>query len=78
MPPSDRVRFRDRFGHRDDLIEVDCSDTVILIFAVVIVAKNPVYADILKTLEKEDITREERVKLVSDIESLHSFNTMLN
>ena len=43
-----------------------------------VVAKNPVYADILKTLEKEDITREERVKLVSDIESLHSFNTMLN
>ncbi len=43
-----------------------------------VVAKNPVYADILKTLEKEEITREERVKLVSDIESLHSFNTMLN
>ncbi len=43
-----------------------------------VVAKNPLYADILSRLEKTEITREERVKLVSDVESLHSFNTMLN
>lgn len=43
-----------------------------------IVAKNPLYADILKRLAQPDISREERVKLVSDVESLHSFNTMLN
>lgn len=43
-----------------------------------IIAKNPLYADILARLERPDITREERVKLVSDVESLHSFNTMLN
>ena len=36
------------------------------------------YADIIGRLEKPEITREERVKLVSDVESLHSFNTMLN
>lgn len=43
-----------------------------------IIAKNPLYADILARLARLDITREERVKLVSDVESLHSFNTMLN
>jgi ERCC4-related helicase len=43
-----------------------------------VVSKNPVYADVLKRLEAAEITREERVKLVSDIESLHSFSTMLN
>lgn len=43
-----------------------------------VVAKNPLYADVLERLAKPEITREERVKLVSDVESLHSFNTMLN
>lgn len=43
-----------------------------------VIAENPLYADILSRLEKEVITREERVKLISDIESLHSFSTMLN
>ena len=43
-----------------------------------VIAENPLYDDILVRLEKEDITREERVKLISDIESLHSFSTMLN
>ena len=43
-----------------------------------IVAKNPLYSDILERLEKPGLSREERVKLVSDVESLHSFNTMLN
>lgn len=43
-----------------------------------VIAKNPVYLDILNRLENEMVTREDRVKLVSDIESLHSFNTMLN
>ena len=32
----------------------------------------------LQTLQQEKITREERVKLISDAESLHSFNSMLN
>ncbi len=43
-----------------------------------VIAENPLYVDILIRLEKEDISREERVKLISDIESLHSFSTMLN
>lgn len=43
-----------------------------------VIAENPLYDDILIRLEGEDITREERVKLISDIESLHSFSTMLN
>lgn len=43
-----------------------------------VIAKNPLYLDVLSRLEKKEISRDERVKLVSDIESLHSFNTMLN
>ena len=43
-----------------------------------VVAKNPMYASVIERLAKTDITRDERVKLVSDVESLHSFNTMLN
>ena len=43
-----------------------------------IVSKNPLYHNILERLENENISREERIKLLSDVESLHSFNTMLN
>lgn len=43
-----------------------------------VIAENPLYDDILIRLEQKDISREERVKLISDIESLHSFSTMLN
>lgn len=43
-----------------------------------VIAKNPLYNDILRRLESNEIDREERVKLISDIESLHSFGTMLN
>ena len=41
-----------------------------------VIAKNPLYADILERLAEPDISREARVKLVSDVESLHSFNTI--
>jgi len=43
-----------------------------------VIAKNPLYHDILKRLEGEEMTREDRVKLISDIESLHSFHNMIN
>jgi len=43
-----------------------------------VIAKNPLYADVLARLKQTDIGREERVKLVSDVESLHSLNFMLN
>lgn len=43
-----------------------------------VIAENPLYNDILYRLESNEINREERVKLISDIESLHSFGTMLN
>ena len=43
-----------------------------------VIAENPLYYDILRRLESNEIDREERVKLISDIESLHSFGTMLN
>ena len=43
-----------------------------------VVAANPTYGEMIKTLQQDKITREERVKLISDAESLHSFNSMLN
>lgn len=43
-----------------------------------VIAENPLYNDILRRLESNEIDREERVKLISDIESLHSYGTMLN
>lgn len=43
-----------------------------------VIAENPLYDDIMIRLEKSEITREERVKLISDIESLHSFAAMIN
>ena len=43
-----------------------------------VIAANPTYAEMVKTLGQDKITREERVKLISEAESLHSFNSMLN
>lgn len=43
-----------------------------------VIADNPLYDDIIIRLEKNEISREDRVKLISDIESLHSFSTMIN
>lgn len=43
-----------------------------------VIAENPLYDDIMIRLEKSVISREEKVKLISDIESLHSFATMIN
>lgn len=43
-----------------------------------VIAPNPLYQSILDTLAQDEITREERVQLITDIESLHSFDGMLN
>lgn len=43
-----------------------------------VISENPLYDSILQRLEKDDITREERVRLISDVESLHSFYTLIN
>lgn len=43
-----------------------------------VIAKTPLYSDILWRLESKDIDLDERVKLIADIESLHSFGTMIN
>lgn len=43
-----------------------------------VIAKNPTYKNIMSVLEQNEVSREERVQLITDIESLHSFDTMLN
>ncbi len=43
-----------------------------------IIAKNPLYSSIIERLQRHTLSREERIELITDIESLHSFNAMLN
>jgi ATP-dependent helicase HepA len=43
-----------------------------------VIARNPLYQEILEVLSQQDVTRDERVQLITDIESLHSFDGMLN
>ena len=43
-----------------------------------VIANNPVYRRVMKTLERDALSREERVQLISDIESLHSFDPIIN
>lgn len=43
-----------------------------------VIAPNPLYQNILNVLTQDEISREERVQLITDIESLHSFDGMLN
>lgn len=43
-----------------------------------VIASNPLFDSIRDVLRQDTITREERVKLITDVESLHSFNMMLN
>lgn len=43
-----------------------------------VVAENPLFLSITARLEQEELTREERVQLITDVESLHSFNSMIN
>jgi ERCC4-related helicase len=44
----------------------------------VIIAKNPKYHQIKEQLSCGELTRENRVKMINDIESLHSFYNMIN
>ena len=43
-----------------------------------VIAENPLYKSVVQTLTKDEISREERVNLITDVENLHSFNFMLN
>ncbi len=43
-----------------------------------VISKNPKYLKALELLYQEEISREERVKLINEVESLHSFNSMIN
>ena len=43
-----------------------------------VIAHNPAYEHALRVLAQDSITRDERVQLITEVESLHSFNTMLN
>lgn len=43
-----------------------------------VIAENPLFSSALERLEKEPISREDRVKLITDIEGLNSFSNMIN
>jgi ERCC4-related helicase len=42
-----------------------------------IIAPNPIYQQTVKELSNGEISREQRVKLINDVESLHSFSNMI-
>ena len=43
-----------------------------------VIAKNPTYALLTTALHKNAISREDRVRLISEAESLHSFYSVMN
>ena len=43
-----------------------------------VIANNPVFGEVRQALIQKTISREDRVKLITNIESLHSFDMMLN
>lgn len=43
-----------------------------------VVTNNPIYSKVINKLREGSVTNEERVELITNVESLHSFNTMLN
>ena len=43
-----------------------------------VVTKNPLYESVVQRLSAPAISREERVQLIHDVESLHSFDCMIN
>lgn len=43
-----------------------------------VISKNPKYNKAISVLQQEEVSREERVELIHDVESLHSFNSMIN
>ena len=43
-----------------------------------VISKNPVALQAIKTLQKENISPEERVRLISDIEGLHTFSNIIS
>lgn len=43
-----------------------------------VIGPNPVYASVVQQLQRTRVSREARVQMISDVEGLHSFNSMLN
>lgn len=43
-----------------------------------VISKNPKYHKAIAVLKQDEVSREDRVELISDVESLHSFNSMIN
>ena len=43
-----------------------------------VIAANPIYRRVVRALQQSEISRDDRVRLISEVESLHSFNLMLN
>lgn len=43
-----------------------------------VIAKMPIYEKLKAMLAREDLNREDRVRFITDVESLHSFNAIMN
>lgn len=43
-----------------------------------IIAPNPIYQSVIAQLTQKELSREERVQIISNVESLHSFSSIIN
>jgi len=43
-----------------------------------VIAPNPIYQNVVSTLTNNELTREQRVKLINEVETLHSFANIIN
>lgn len=43
-----------------------------------VIEPNPTYQSVIKMLSQKELSREDRIQLISDVESLHSFSGMIN
>jgi ERCC4-related helicase len=43
-----------------------------------VISNNPITKSVIKTLRQEEITRDEKVQMISDVESLHTFSNIIS
>ena len=63
-------------NHEPEALKALCSATA-TDWGLNVIAPNPVYQQTVKALSNGEISREQRVKLINDVESLHSFSNMI-
>jgi ERCC4-related helicase len=64
-------------GHENEVLDV-LRDAVLTEWGGKVIGPNPIYKNTVALLSNGDISREKRINLINDVESLHSFSHMIN